>query len=560
MPSQKAKEKQVAEPEGERLENGDSRDSGSDFSEEEKEATSSTLPEASMPSTSSKKKKKKRSKAIKALNALRSGHKDEVPNSLVNAVVQKMHEEGGEEMASMDVATIRQALEQMKIRDMIQGKAGIGGKNKKDTGGHKFWATQPVPQLGEVPSESDGYIEPSKPPEEIRQDPYPLPKDFEWATLDINDLAQLREVYELLSANYVEDDEASFRFQYSAEFLRWALKPPGSYKEWHVGVRVASNKKLVAFISAVPISLRVRENTLKASEVNFLCVHKKLRSKRLAPVLIKEITRQCHLKGIFQALYTGGVFLPTPVSTCQYHHRCLNVKKLVDVHFTTVPPTMTLARMLRLHKVPDTPRLLSSGLREMEERDIPQVTELYAKYMSRFGMVHLMTEEEIGHLFLSGRGEGSTHPDSWKAPREAQVVWAYVVEDPETRTITDYFSFYSLPSTVMNSDKHNLLKAAYLFYYGTNVAFSKGADQDGRLKRRLEELIGDCMIIASQADFDVVNALTIMDNVMFLQDHKFGKGDGLLNYYLYNWRTSPLAGISPVDGVPAGRGIGVGML
>ena len=34
-------------------------------------------------------------------------------------------------------------------------------------------------------------------------------------------LIQLKEVYELLSANYVEDDDASFRFNYSAEFLKW---------------------------------------------------------------------------------------------------------------------------------------------------------------------------------------------------------------------------------------------------------------------------------------------------------------------------------------------------
>lgn len=38
-----------------------------------------------------------------------------------------------------------------------------------------------------------------------------------------------------------------------------AMQPPGYIKEWHVAVRVASNKKLVAFVSAVPISLRVRE-------------------------------------------------------------------------------------------------------------------------------------------------------------------------------------------------------------------------------------------------------------------------------------------------------------
>ena len=53
------------------------------------------------------------------------------------------------------------------------------------------------------------------------------------------------------------------------------------------------------------------------TEINFLCVHKKLRSKRLAPVLIKEITRRSHLEGVFQATYTAGAVLPKPVSTCR---------------------------------------------------------------------------------------------------------------------------------------------------------------------------------------------------------------------------------------------------
>lgn len=44
----------------------------------------------------------------------------------------------------------------------------------------------------------------------------------------------------------------------------------------------------------------------KMVEINFLCVHKKLRSKRVAPVLIREITRRVHLEGIFQAVYTAG--------------------------------------------------------------------------------------------------------------------------------------------------------------------------------------------------------------------------------------------------------------
>ena len=41
---------------------------------------------------------------------------------------------------------------------------------------------------------------------------------------------------------------------------------------------------------------------------------------------------------------------------------------------------------------------------------------------------------------------------------------------------------------------------------------------------------------------------------------QFGQGDGLLNFYLYNWRTAPLAGVSAVGDVPAGKGVGVVML
>lgn len=59
-------------------------------------------------------------------------------------------------------------------------------------------------------------------------------------------------------------------------------------------------------------------SVFRACEINYLCVHKKLRSKRLAPVLIKEVTRQVNLTGVFQAIYTAGVVLPTPVSTCRY--------------------------------------------------------------------------------------------------------------------------------------------------------------------------------------------------------------------------------------------------
>lgn len=88
-------------------------------------------------------------------------------------------------------------------------------------------------------------------------------------------------------------------------------------------------------------------------EVNFLCVHKKLRAKRLAPVLIKEITRRVHVTGNFQAVYTAGLKLPGQIASCRYFHRSLNPKKLVETGFSHVGRNNTLARMIQNLKLPE---------------------------------------------------------------------------------------------------------------------------------------------------------------------------------------------------------------
>lgn len=106
------------------------------------------------------------------------------------------------------------------------------------------------------------------------------------------------------------------------------------FSDWHAGVRVIKSGLLVGFISAIPGHVKIYDKCEAIVEINFLCVHKKLRSKRVAPVLIREITRRVNLTGVFQAVYTAGVVLPKPVATCRYWHRSLNPKKLIEVSDT----------------------------------------------------------------------------------------------------------------------------------------------------------------------------------------------------------------------------------
>lgn len=457
---------------------------------------------------------------------------------------------------------------------------------------YKFWKTQPVMQLGEQTPSEASVIHENMPPERVRQDAYPLPADFQWVQVDIEDAAQLKDVYDLLTANYVEDDDESLRFNYSPEFLKWVLRHPGYRPTWHVGVRVKSTGKLVAFIAGIPQELRVREQTFQTTEINFLCVHKRLRSKRLAPVMIKEVTRQCHLTGIFQAIYTVGSVLPTPVSCARYYHRTLNAEKLLDIGFSAVPHGMSRAEHIRRFVLPDATSV--PGLREMRVEDVPAVGRLMRRYMRRFDMAPRFTDTEVAHVLLSGRGE-----EQADGQHKGQVTWTYVVDDEETGGVRDMFSFYSLPSSVLNHPKHRTLQAAYLFYYASDSIFRDPAtgrggvpprgdvaagpspmqravdegvpawqrsdrsalsppeaqDEEGvapwdqedpaakaQLKRRLNELMRDMLVIAKRNAFDVVNCLTVMDNALFAQEQKFGPGDGFLRFYLFNWRVAPIAG------------------
>lgn len=182
-----------------------------------------------------------------------------------------------------------------------------------------------------------------------------------------------------------------------------------------MGVRASTSRKLVAFISAVPVALRVRQKVLHASEVNFLCIHKKLRSKRLTPVLIKEITRRCYLQKVWQAIYTAGIVLPTPVSTTRYYHRSIEWQKLNDVGFSPLPRGSKPQYQVMKYKLPE--HTATKGLRPMELKDVDAVLELLKAYLEKFDMSPVFTREEVVHWLLH-------KTDS----QDDQVIWSYVVE------------------------------------------------------------------------------------------------------------------------------------
>lgn len=82
---------------------------------------------------------------------------------------------------------------------------------------------------------------------------------------------------------------------------------------------------------------------------------------------------------------------------------------------------------------------------------------------------------------------------------------------------------------------------AYLFYYASESVLTTPLDRPA-YKTRLNQLVGDALVVAKRAKFDVFNALSLMDNALFIEQQKFGPGDGLSHYYLFNYRASPVSG------------------
>ncbi|KAJ2611640.1 glycylpeptide N-tetradecanoyltransferase [Coemansia sp. RSA 1804] len=464
-------------------------------------------------------------------------------------------------LADFDAEKLRELIQRLGaqvIDDAPASKLQRETEAEK-TAVHEFWHTQPVPKSSEVVKQ-DAPLHPPLPAEKIPQEPYALPEGMAWCTVDIEDDAQLRELHDLLLNNYVEDTDAMFRFNYPFELLRWVTMPPGFNKSWHVGVRNSESGELVGFISGVPVDIMVRDRTMPMAEINLLCLSKKLRSQRLAPLLIKEVTRRVHLVGIFQAIYTSGRLLPKPVATCRYFHRSLQPRKLIDIGFSGPVEGPQLARLVAAMRLPQT--TTTKGLRLMRKGDVSQVRKLLNRFLkTRYEVVPSYTSDaQVAH---------------WLLPRE-NVLWSYVVDDEaHPGRITDFFSFFSLPSQALKPGQakkpaaknkkpaggsqkkpgSDTLNAAYAYYYATNAGNDveltaeekDGCDgakkekallrekQNEAVKTRLVALFGDALVLAKNSGFDVFNCLDMMDNAMFVNELKFGRGDGFLRYYFYNY-------------------------
>jgi glycylpeptide N-tetradecanoyltransferase len=98
-----------------------------------------------------------------------------------------------------------------------------------------------------------------------------------------------------------------------------------------------------------------------------------------------------------------------------------------------------MARYLKAHKLPKEGEITIVGnVRPMEEKDVKAVQKLLHDYLKKTSIKLRFTDKEITHMLL---------------PRE-NVVQTYVIDSPDGKKVTDFISYYSLPSTILKKVGH----------------------------------------------------------------------------------------------------------
>lgn len=138
-----------------------------------------------------------------------------------------------------------------------------------------------------------------------------------------------------------------------------------------------------------------------------------------------------------------------------------------------------------------------SKLRPAEVKDMKQVKKLVQTFISKFKIFTEYSKKDFNHFFV----------------RRENIIESFVVE--KDGVVTDFFSFYCLPSTVLKDKKYKEIRAAYSYYF-VNTTMT------------MTELYRLALIKAKELDYDVFNALDIMNNTEVFEELLFSSGDGYL--------------------------------
>jgi glycylpeptide N-tetradecanoyltransferase len=133
------------------------------------------------------------------------------------------------------MASNQEQIESFAASEEQDMPASEEAKDSGDEDMIEFWNAQPAESIKENTQIEEGPLK-MQIIEDISREPTELPPGIEWCTLDPTNGEEMNDLWELLNGQYVEDDDAMFRFNYSKGMLRWyVFTVPPSFSNKCVG-------------------------------------------------------------------------------------------------------------------------------------------------------------------------------------------------------------------------------------------------------------------------------------------------------------------------------------
>lgn len=328
-----------------------------------------------------------------------------------------------------------------------------------------FWKTQPVDR-----GSADGIIETSR---NVSTERVPLPDGFSWI-----ETADIQAISTFLAESYVEDSSSSYRLTYLPPFFEFMFEYPLHKKEYSLSL--CYNGTMVGYVLAREHSLFLREKTYRIISVNFLCLSREHRSKNLAPLIIKEITRIANSNGIFQAIFTAEKDHGFSVLSARYYHYPLDGDILIragiiDKREDAMPVPVCRA---------DT-KIVT---------DCESIMEIYKKMSEQYCIHEVFTPGTFQQTFEGKKG---------------------VLQTVHNHVTGDFASFYTITTNCIG--RNIQIKRSYLYYWYGSV-----------------EIVNDAIAVAKSQDTHMFDILDIADNKRLIEKLPLLEGTGVLRYHFFN--------------------------
>jgi glycylpeptide N-tetradecanoyltransferase len=337
-----------------------------------------------------------------------------------------------------------------------------------------------------------------------------LPSGYEWTCFDPENDIDINTMTQFLNKHYQKFDK-----EYKPMYLRWLLTPPiyNQYKRlenveassWCIGVQ--TNKGvLVGLITARPTIYRIDAKYIQTFTIDFLCTHTRLRGKRLAPVLIKEMYRRLAMYQYdLGAWFVTNTHLPfnTTVKTSQILFRPLTLEKLSKTLFSGLSLQQLTQLQHKYENIQPTEDLQLIRFANLE--DVPIMMNIYEEYCQKYRLCQTMNREEFEHYFLPNN----------------EMIFTYVITNVQGE-IKDFISLHAF--WTKRGEKN-----AYVFY----VSFIN--------ELLLEHFMRNVLFIMKSNGFDMIFANDVMGiSDVLSKQLDFKSLDEICNYYVFNYNTQTI--------------------